>query len=232
MAFPQKIVFAHLPKTAGTSVVRLLEENYTLEQRLPYYETNRLSADHKIFTDTKPCVLYGHIYFSKAWLQANPEVYTFTFLRDPLQRTLSHYLFVKNSKNNTNHKTWFKEWGNFAGYLKSKQSLNFQTRMLSGIIDFDTFAADLPAAYEKALKNMKSLSAVGLSEYFGESIAQIGTDLGWQKVWEPTANRGKRKAQSWWLAKKYKAAIAERTYYDQKLYEVAKELLFKRTKEV
>jgi len=222
MAVPQKIVFVHLPKTAGTSVVRLIEENYPAEQRLPYYQTNRLSSNHPIFTEDTPGVLYGHIYFSAEWLNANPEVYTFTFLRDPVQRTLSHYLFIKNSKNNAKHKAWFKEWGNFGGYLKSKQSLNFQTRLLSGIIDYDTFANDLPAAYEKALANLQCLNRVGLSEYFSESINLVAKDLGWQKVWEPTANRGKRKLEFWWLAKKYRQAIAERTYYDQKLYEVAK----------
>src|SRR5262245_4548215 len=95
------LYFLHIPKTAGLSVARLLEEEFG-QGLCPATTLDDL------FT-TDPVALRSAAAFAGhfgVWL---PEIVgrglrTFTLLRDPIARTISHYRHVRRDPNHPYHR--------------------------------------------------------------------------------------------------------------------------------
>lgn len=87
------VVFLHIPKTAGTSVRRLLELNFDPSDRVEVYQNERFTAEEILKQkleqrDRQPKLIVGHI--SVHLIRKLPwPVRTVTFLRDPLQLCFS-----------------------------------------------------------------------------------------------------------------------------------------------
>jgi len=99
------VVFLHLQKTAGTSIVDIARQFYGNDQVISHgaylLEANGLLSDEKSFhKDHSPIKLMpiqfisGHFGydFAKQFMESH---YSFTFLRNPVERILSFYYFCK-----------------------------------------------------------------------------------------------------------------------------------------
>ena len=86
-------LFLHIQKTAGTSIIDLAR---------PRYGSNMISHGDFIGHDPKEYVntlfVSGHFGYDYA-KELIPSRYSFTFLRDPVERILSFYFYCKNQKN-------------------------------------------------------------------------------------------------------------------------------------
>lgn len=88
-----KIVFLHIPKTAGQSVRRTLGKTFGQDALAPVlvndhfneYPPERL-LDYQVFT--------GHLNWDRLDFVPSPKV-VFTILREPLERIASFYLFMR-----------------------------------------------------------------------------------------------------------------------------------------
>lgn len=171
---PERILLIHIAKTAGTSLRRMLQDEYGPRlvypgdlylERLPngwYPLGSEMLRDQAHFPPHN--VLVGH--FTAAMADMLPRRYqTATFLREPIQRSLSTL-------------------GQFSRTLKvpvpalladsqflTAHIADFQTRILGadGVCDpHDVEAAD-DAVLARALARLDTLDFVGLTERFAES---------------------------------------------------------------
>ena len=85
-----KIIFHHLAKTAGTSLVKVMEKAFP-GQVCPARYDNELTP--KLMADPRFVFYQGHFSFEKVaqFKAANASAFAFVFLRHPVNRVLSQY---------------------------------------------------------------------------------------------------------------------------------------------
>jgi hypothetical protein len=155
-----KTCFFHIEKTAGTSIydVILFNTPNCVVFYPWYFKTNEhtLSPEklHRFLDRVDPKRekgIGGHP------LRPNDQImkdyFTFTFLRDPIKRYLSYYLFI------TQH---LKIKISLEQYLNDPYFHNFMTGRMSATKDID-----------EALKRLNQMSFVGLTERYAESMQAL-----------------------------------------------------------
>lgn len=93
MASEPKVIFLHIPKTAGQSVHELLLANFDSELVCPARVNEQLKAlsDEEL---NRYQVFSGHFDWN-AFDGLRGERFVFTILRDPIQRLLSFYFYLR-----------------------------------------------------------------------------------------------------------------------------------------
>jgi hypothetical protein len=168
------LVFVHVRKTAGTTLRRIIRRQYP---RGTVWESDndtppRLSPE--MFAGMR--VLQGHFPFGIHARLPRPVTYI-TLLRDPVERALSVYYFMRRRPLHALHPLSLRlpvdEFFDAAG----PDAANEQTRYLSGHLDPG------PASVETALHNLRDrFAAFGLDERFDESLLLFRRRLGWRSV--------------------------------------------------
>jgi hypothetical protein len=163
----EPLVFIHIPKTAGTSFRLALEEELGPEAFLRDYgleapETSEL-VKRTVYNDCKNRLyqevvlqkiycLSGHFHASKYTDIFNCNVRMITFLRDPLQRTISEY------QHYTRHLGY---QGSLEDFCNRTEQYNRQSQLISG---FD----------------LEDFFFIGLTEFYEESIVYFNQITGWE----------------------------------------------------
>ena len=80
----KKILFVHIPKTAGTSINSYLTKNYLNA----WYMDTKMKIDPRLFQHAP-----FYLYEENIDLQ---DVFTFTVVRNPYTRAFSHYNHIKD----------------------------------------------------------------------------------------------------------------------------------------
>ena len=97
---------------------------------------------------------------------------TFTFLRNPVGRVLSHYYLTGDAPEGLDE-------AGLGEHILSRIEGNLQTKMLSG----PHGAGSLPPPQEmlaRAKANLKSCAVVGLTEHFDETLVLLKRRFGWR----------------------------------------------------
>lgn len=151
----RKILFDHLPKCGGSSINKFLEKNYL--RRKTYnvkvenqdYYINRfinLSEKKRYGFD----LIKGHLVHSLIDY-VHPDTLKITLLRDPVERIISHYYYVKNNP------------GHYLYQAINKQNMGLEDYVSSGISNElrNWFVSHfLGISYEEAEQNpVKSIDA-------------------------------------------------------------------------
>jgi hypothetical protein len=188
-------VFIHIPKTAGTTVIAVMRDNFPLDTVKvlgnvfhSVGKVNRggrspivlLRESGRVLTRDIH-LLGGHIPYGVHHYLPSDSRYV-TFLRDPIERTLSHYYRILSSHRKTplpefSEEPSFEEMATNGEYLYD----NLQTRFLSGEPEpFDEVTEEM---FENARANLeKSFVAFGLVERFEESLVLLKRRLGLSSV--------------------------------------------------
>ena len=137
--------FLHIPKTAGTSISTWIQAQGGLRFCPDNLWSQLLRRDRAALDDFD--FFAGHFYTGLADY-LNRELNTFTFLRNPVQRSISHYLHIMRAEEHYLHQRAH-ELGSFMAFMQDPQTMpmlyNFQTRALSMVFDV--------TAVQKALTN-------------------------------------------------------------------------------
>jgi Sulfotransferase family len=179
----EALIFLHIPKTAGTTLNRIIEWQYspfaifTIDpyrirptperlKRLPEERRRRLR------------VVRGHLFYGIHEFLPQGATYI-TMLRDPVARVLSAYYFVLRRPLNPLHWKLKRERLGIEDCLRRfPERQNLQCRLIAGVKD--TAIADerlLDIAKENL---MESFSVVGISERFEESVMLMATTFDWE----------------------------------------------------
>lgn len=229
------VVFLHIPKTAGCTLNALIDRQYSPEQIFSFYSEEAFDEFPNLSQDRceKIKMFRGHIAFeSHAHVLGDFDPYPdnyFTFLRDPVDRVISHYYHV--IRNPDNHLYPYTEEGQLGleDFLKTKIPTilnNGQTQLLSGLWKDVPFGECDAEMLETAKKNIQEhFILVGLTERFDEAICLLRIILGWQNnISYVPRNVGDNRPKRDLVSSETLAAISELNQLDIALYEYAEQL--------
>lgn len=190
MDLPEKAVFFHVFKCGGTSMLNRLESIYQPEDIAPGRHNLPISKlplnDYKLYCGHIDGITFNRI------LDAGPA-YSFTVLREPIDRLISQYYHFKrtNEQHNPHNDprfTYRREKAQNVGLveflLDDSPALTFYndnhyTKVFSG--NSQLFLGDPHSAYTEALEVLEKMDYVGCLELMGESCEAIyqgsGIDL-------------------------------------------------------
>lgn|GEM_PF-3402336 len=199
--------FLHIPKTAGTSIRQIINDNFEFPKMCPsramlaqnnglYNLPNEiLNIPDNKFNNFD--ILRGHYHYSLA-KKFNQPVKIFTFLRHPIDRCISHYKHImRNMPAGTDINQLI-----LSGEYKIMQNMqlryvardyNKNDDELSTLTNVDNCADLTPPLnlqdLEQAKYRLKNMVFVGIQEFFNESVAHLTAKFGWVCNNAPELNR-------------------------------------------
>jgi hypothetical protein len=218
---PPTVIFIHIPKAAGTSFKKVLTKNYRPEE-MYFLDGQETEAAFKALPDAEKQqyrLLYGHHYFGLHEVLPQPSTYI-TFLRDPIERTLSHYHFVRKVKHHAQHEQALQlSLEEYIDQVAKDELENGQTRRLAGSYSTEDCTQDL---FETAKANLHDhFSVVGLMERFDETLFFARQSFDWSIGFYLRLNQTSRSKQS--PSQAVLNAIRERNQFDIQLYEFVRQ---------
>jgi hypothetical protein len=211
-------IFMHIPKTAGTTISDVLRKNFTPVERFDHesYQGEELTLV-SLPDDLKPCIrcLMGHYYHGVHDHFPGRRFTYFTMLRNPIERILSQYSFVQTYPGYE-----YVRGKSFAEYLDlAPEASNNQTLLVGGLPTPDI---------ERAKSNLRSFSAVGITEMFDESLGLFARTFGWTDATYHPVNITKHRLRRDDLSATDIRKAEEKNALDLELYAFAHELLCQR----
>jgi hypothetical protein len=214
------VIFLHLPKAAGSTLKRIIAHLYPQEAIYPVGGKERTALRAEIAEVTRPPsvvrILTGHAPFGLHETAAQPCTYI-TVLRDPVERLISQYFYVKKLPSHHMHAAV--AGGELTLPQFAERLANSQTRSLAGMASADSDAVML----ERAKQNLaEHFAAVGLTERFDESIVLFCRALGWRVRGYTRANVAKGRPKAAALSPEDMAAVRAQHTLDAELYDFAR----------
>jgi hypothetical protein len=219
----EAVIFLHLPKTAGTTLNRLIEWEYPLFQmysidpvffRWSWKHLQHLSE--KRLKRTR--VFKGHMLFGLHEILPQPATYI-TVLREPVDRVISAFYFMRNYKLHPLY--WKMRRGNWSleDFVRRSLRENVQCKVLAGAEYEKPCTQEI---CERAKENLlRYFSVVGLSERFEESLALMKLRFGWKLERYSSFNVTRSRPRKAEIPQSTLDLIAERNSLDLSLYELA-----------
>ncbi len=177
------VIFLHLPKTAGTTLNRIIEWQYSplaIFTMDPYRIRATPERLQKLSERRRRSLrmVRGHLYFGVHEFLPQGATY-FTMLREPVARFFSSYYFIQRRPLHPMHHKVTTERIGVEDFLRlTPRRQNLQCSMISGIKNDGTSDERL---LEVAKENLaKSFSVVGIAERFEESLMLMATTYGWE----------------------------------------------------
>ena len=235
------VYFFHIPKTAGVSVWRFLEQSFPADQICPWWLWDQLIDVPRPELDRWQ-VFRGHF-------QSHLEPYlgrplkTFTFLRDPVARTISQYFHVRRAPEHPYHSHALRmSLSEFCLHPETRHMVeNYQAAYLAKSpldlaaakedlgpltlqqrTEYPDYVPDTTELLVRAQERLSGFVAIGITENFDESLLKISKCL---PTPEPTfmerwnANPEGTSAQD--IDEKTLALIRDLTDVDRTLYRSA-----------
>jgi sulfotransferase famil protein len=211
------VVFVHIRKTAGTTVRRIIQRQYkrrnTRMVRNYFSEPDRSFEMAQTFATQPPRglrAIHGHMLF---WpdLPWAPGTRFFAFIRDPVERTISHYYWLRERSPKL-------ETPLDDALVDGLIHDNLQTRVIAGDMPFVATEETL----ERALANLDRLDAIGLTERFDESIVLLTRAFDWRPMVYATENVTAGRPPRQTLTPETLAVVERYNSLDLELYRQAK----------
>lgn len=189
----EKLIFLHIPKSAG-STLRLIfrrqhkRDAYFVDGHCPDLDIVKRELGSK---NIRLC--FGHMDFGLHDVIGQSAKYA-TIVRDPVERVISQYYYVKRqAKHHLHHQAFIENDYSLAEYVSrglSTELNNGQVRILIGAGGFHKdiytkykipFGKCEPWMLEEAKSNIeKHFVLCGLQEYFDESLILLKKEFQWK----------------------------------------------------
>jgi hypothetical protein len=185
----QRLIFLHIPKAGGTTLHSVLQHVYQKEETFDINVSgDKLTTDEftnlSVAEKNKVRLLKGHMYYGLHSQFAEDDAKYLTFLRDPVQRVVSHYHYILRKKDHYLYsevalkKLSLKE---FALSDLTDELDNGQARLLGGIqgLPINSLTSENEKKILKQLED--SFACVGIMEKFDESLLLLKNKLNWER---------------------------------------------------
>ncbi len=211
------VVFVHIRKTAGTTIRRIIQRQYkrrnTRMIRNYFVEPDRSLEMTQAIAGEPPRgirAVHGHMLFwpDLPWAEGTRF---FAFLRDPVERTISHYYWLR--ERSPKFETPIED-----ALVDGLIHDNLQTRVIAGTMPFVATEETL----EQAVRNLDRLTAVALTERFDESLVLLTRLFGWQPMVYSTENVTANRPPRATFTEDTLAVIERYNTFDLELYREAK----------
>lgn len=228
----QTVAFIHIPKTAGSTVRKLVQLHYGDAVVFRTQAEYRAAAPAIRAGELDRAGAYmGHMPYGLHELLGQALAY-FTFVRHPVARIASLYAYLLTHTGNDFHHFARVPFDEFATTHEPPELdaklCNLMTNMLAGRGpgDDDRAHAQDQALLERALTHAESMVAIGVQERFDNSLAVLSARLGWRLPTYRVHNRSQSQKDAG-VAPGAEAvdAILERNRLDLALYEWAEQRL-------
>lgn len=234
MAESKTLIFLHLPKTAGSSLTDVLEQQFPPERSYStsfsaHHPGGSLEGFHALSPGQLAQIdfLYGHMpYGLHEKLPHAAEC--ITMLREPVRRVVSNYFFEGREPSSAIYDRVHSGAMDIEAYLDFIRDLgidNIQTRMIAGIYDPAGGPPMTKEILARAQENLeKHFVLVGLQEAFDDSYLMLRLRYGWRYTDYPRHGVAPRSHRRSAVPDHVLERIACEHSYDAALYEFARKL--------
>ena len=229
----EKLLFIHIPKTAGTTFVSILRASYPPEEIKLLYPENALKTQYMEDFYALPTqqrdahkVYIGHYHWGLHQYIPSASKYL-TFLREPIAQVISHYRHTVNNQDRVRLAEIVRNHPNLCSFTQHERARNPQTLYLSGCTP-EEIEKNPQYCLDKAIQNLENhFACIGITERFEESLACIAYVLGWEKVvaYESQNTGDKFPIQLPPPDEETLEAIKKATLLDRQLYDYGNQLL-------
>jgi len=181
------LLFLHIPKAAGTTLHHVLERRYSrdVSYRIDGFRVGQsLRALRDLPEEERLALRVVHGHMPYGIHRDIPRACTYvTILRDPVERALSHYYFVRRTTRHELHDDVVSGRLSLLDYVTGGTRIemdNGQTRLLSGV-DYEVpFGGMTRDHLDQATANLdRDFAVAGLSDRFDETLLLLRRALGW-----------------------------------------------------
>jgi len=229
------LIFIHIPKTAGSTFHMIMNVRYPVSETQNLFGARYTDIEIAQFIE-KPNkekemirLLKGHMPYGMHGYIPRKSSYI-SVLRDPVERVISQYYYIKKNTANPLHDKVEKGGMTINDFVSSGIAIgmnNGQCRFLNGDIDEYPFDSCDQSLLDNVKRHIKEQFIwLGITERFDESILLLSRLLAWEKrphyIRENVSKVRKRKSQ---VEQKDIDAIKYFNKFDIQLYQMANEQL-------
>lgn len=252
LASDDVLLFLHIPKTAGLSMISLLEQQFKREEILELHSVPGQGRTEKSVVleglgmrsqelKQRIRLIRGHLSFGPydtlIWRYIVQTPVVITLLRDPVERTISAYMHMR--RNVVNNPGFQEKYPTILDWVKDPENahrvVNRLTRQIVGAyfrgrrLSEGKGGLSDQALLSIAKQRLEQFPFVGLTERFQESMNLLHHTFGWDLPAEvPQINVSPTRISRFDFSSEEIEAIRERTNLDEDLYKAAEELFDRR----
>ncbi len=226
----ETVIYLHIPKTAGTTLHRIIDRQYQAEESHFIHRHDVGIEEFKALSPERRArirMLRGHIPFGLHRYIPWPATYI-TMLRDPIERLISYYFFVRRCPEHYLHDYALAQGMTLRRYVESRVSLatdNFQTRIISGAWTNVGYGECNESTLALAKRNLaQHFAVVGLAERFDETLLLLKRRFGWGDVFYTRRNVTEGRPRQESLPAQTLAVLRQHNRLDLELYRYAEAL--------
>ena len=226
------ILYLHIPKAAGSTLGRILDQRCQKGRVLIIHNTRRATEELMAVPEAERVRLQlvrGHYPYGIHECLTQPFEYV-TILRDPVERIISHYYYLLRHPAHYLYNRVTSEKMGIKEYLQAgltKELDNGQTRLISGYYNRDPYGQCQRELLDLAKENLRNhFAVVGLAERFDETVLLLSQKLklGWNNMYYVRENVTPDRPRREQLSADVMEAINAVNHLDVELYAFAAKL--------
>ena len=189
-------IFLHIPRTGGTTLNSIFFNNFAKEEIVSLYSREDFTKGAEELSRRGEAIrlVQGHFLHDEGieTLRQGRDAKVITFVRHPVERLVSEYLFLKNWPHSQMYEVLNSRGIGFAEYITSEdKAFRWRTKnLLTRVFSRMSFEADPPPeAEDAALAQARTYALTGIVEQFDAGLLLLADLMGLKDIHYERKNR-------------------------------------------